>query len=60
MRLLRILLYVAYALSRLKLSAARSADIIKAFPDWSGKVVRRRSAEGANDVPDESRKRQNM
>ena len=33
---------------------------MKAFPDWSGKVVRRRSAEGANGVPDESRKRQNM
>ena len=35
------------------------ADIIKAFPDWSGKVVRRRSAEGANGAPDESRKKQN-
>ena len=35
------------------------ADIIKAFPDWSGKVVRRRSAVGANGVPDESRKKQN-
>ena len=35
------------------------ADIMKAFPDWSGKVVRRRSAEGANGVPDESRKKQN-
>ncbi len=36
-----------------------SAGIIKAFPDWSGKVVRRRSAVGANGVPDESRKKQN-
>ena len=37
-----------------------SAYIIKAFSNWLEKVVRRRSAEGTNGVPDESRKRQNI